>query len=80
MPGANRTYIAHGKKRTRRTPYRFVSVREHDWYNIHRLSDRLRLSIADTFGLLVSKNLEALGLQPTTAEDLAQLEKNSPNP
>ena len=75
MPGAIRTYTCRGKKRLRRTPYRYVGVREHDHYNIHRLSDKLNLSIADTIALLVAKNLEALHLRPLTAEDLKRMEK-----
>ena len=74
MPGVHRTYWHGRKKRKRRTHYRYVNVREHDWYNIHRLSDKLGLTIVDTFGLLVAKNLEALHVDPLTAEGFVSRE------
>ena len=73
MPGCLRTYQINGRKRKRRTPYRYLNVREHDWYNAHKLADRLRLSLADMIGLLISKNLEELNIWPWTKEDLDTL-------
>ena len=80
MPGVHRTYWHGRKKRARRTHYRYVNVREHDWYNIHRLSDKLGLSIVDTFGLLVAKNLEALHVDPLTADGFVNGEETGPEP
>ncbi len=73
MPGLNRVYHSRGKKGTRRTPYHPINVREHDWYNIRRLSEKLNLSIVDLIGLLVAKNMEAYNLEPLTAEKLAEM-------
>ncbi len=80
MPGAHRTYWHGRKKRKRRTHYRYVNVREHDWVNIHRLSDKLRLSIVDTIGLVVAENLKAHHVDPLTAEDLVRFEQTELNP
>ena len=73
MPGGLFTYKYNGEKRRRRTPYRYVGVREQDWYNMHRLADKYRMSIVDTFGLMVSANLKALDCEPLTAERLSEI-------
>ena len=73
---AQRTFFSGGKKRKRHTQYRYVNVREHDWYNIHRLANKFRLSIADTVALLVTTNLEAFDMEPLTAQGLANLGEN----
>ena len=75
MPG-RRTHDRHWK---RKTIFRYASLREPDFYDLHRLADKYRLSIADTLHLLISKNLVAHGVQPTTAEYLASLEQKSPD-
>ena len=80
MPGANRILKVGRKRYHRRTPYRYVNVREHDWVNIHRLSDKLGLSIVDTIGLVVAENLKAHHVDPLTAEDLVRFEQTELNP
>ena len=47
--------------------------REHDWYNIRRLSDKLNLSIVNLMSLMVAKNMEARNLERMTAEKLAEM-------
>ena len=69
-----RNYCVKGKKGKRHIPYRQLSVREHDWYNVHSLADKFELTIADTIGILVAKNLEALNVKPLTAHNLLDLE------
>lgn len=64
MPGLNQSYTIAGRKRQRRTPYRAVNVREPDFYGIHQLANRLRLSLVDTFALLVRSNSETLETDP----------------
>ncbi len=79
MPGPKRHYNLGGKKRLRRTPCREIGLREHDWYNLHRLSDKWDLSLVDTIGLLVATNLEALHVDPLTADDLKKMGEPDPN-
>ena len=77
MPGAKRTYTVKGKKGRRNIPYRYLGVREYDWYNVHRLAEKFGLSIADTIGVVIAKNLEAVNVQPLTAHNLLDLELGS---
>ena len=74
MPGAKRTYAVRGKKRTRRTRYWYIGVREPDFFNFHRLAMRLQLSKADAFALIVAENCEARNLTPLTTADLQRME------
>ena len=77
MPGATQTYKTHGKRRPRKTKFFYLGVRENTWYDVHRLRDKFGLSLADTIGLLVAKNLEACNVEPTTLEGLAKLGPNA---
>ncbi len=76
MPGLKKYCHSHGKKRLRRTRYREIRLHEHDWYNLHRLADKLKLSLVDTVGVLVATDLRARGLEPMTAQKLAALGQN----
>ena len=75
MPGPKRTYLYEGKRRRRHTPYRYLNVREADWFNIHRLADNLRLSLVDTFQEVITAMLEVRGMKPMTTKDLAAMEQ-----
>ncbi len=79
MAGPTRSYYRHGKRRKRLTLYRYVNVREPDWYNIHRLADKFSMSIVDLMALLINTNLEAQGMKPFTAEDQARLSEGAAN-
>lgn len=74
MPGLKRTCTSYGKKRLRRTPYRYVAVREADFYNFHRVADKFRMSLADTFALIVAERLKAFNVDPVTPDDLKRME------
>ena len=75
MPGPKRYYKDRGRKRKRRTPYRYLGVREADWYGFHRLADKLGLSLVDTISVLVTANLKAWHIEPLTAEDLKKMDE-----
>ena len=80
MPGANRSYRYKGEKRPRRTPYRFLGIREADWFNFHRLANKSRLSLVDAFQDMVTAMLEVRGMKPMTTEDLAAMEQTGLEP
>ena len=80
MPGPKRTYLYEGKRRRRHTQYRYLNVRESDWYKIHRLADNLRLSLVDTFQEVITAMLEVRGMKPMTTEDLAAMEQTGLEP
>ena len=48
-------------------------MREHNQYGLYLLFGRRKLSMFYTLGILVSKNLEAQGVRPYSAEDLGNL-------
>ena len=70
MPGLTQTYNVHGKRGRRRTPYRYLGVRELDWYNFRVISDKLRLNLADTFALIANEKARSIGVEPITPERL----------
>jgi hypothetical protein len=49
-------------------PYRYHHIRPVDYYDLHRIADKLDLSYTDTLHLLITEKLRALGLEPTDLE------------
>ena len=76
MPGIRRYYYEKGRKRLRRTPYRYIGVREHDWFNIRKLSEKMNLPIVDAVHLLLVENLKAWNVEPLTEERPAASGRN----
>ena len=73
MPGLTNTYNVHGKRGRRRTPYRYVGVRELDFYNFQLVSERLRLNLVETFALVASEKMRSLGMEPWTPDLVGRL-------
>ena len=79
MPGLQETYIIKGKRGRRRTPYHPLCVREHTWYDAHRLADHFKISIVDLLDVMMKTNIEAIGREPTTAASLKALSEHGRN-